>query len=89
MDIERVRFLVSAAGREALSALDPALALLPATRLAATLRRSHGPAEASALAEQLVLTARARGRFGHDPGCLLSGHGLEMMTHPAVAARRA
>lgn len=87
MDIARARYLVSAAGREALGALPPSLARRDPLRLATELRKSHPPAEASALAEQVSLRARAAGR-GVE-GMLLTAHGLEMMTHPIVAARRA
>src|SRR5690606_31410721 len=59
------------------------------TRLATALRRNHPPDEASAIAEQLVLRARARARFGELPLALYSGPGLDMMTHPDVATRRA
>ena len=73
----------------ALRRLDPGLASLPVTRLSDRLRRDFAPSEAAALAEQLVLRARARERFGHHRDFLYSAPGLEMMTHPAVAERRA
>lgn len=87
MDIARARYLVSAAGREALAAVPASLDARDPLRLATELRKAYPPAEASALAEQLSLRARAAGR-GID-GVLLTTHGLEMMTHPVVAARRA
>ena len=87
MDIDRARYLVSGAGRGALDALPAALTGLDPVRLATELRRSFPPFEASALAEQVTLRAKARER-GIE-GMLLSPHGLEMMTHPAVAAGRA
>lgn len=89
VDYERARYLVSAEGRAALAALDPALGLLPVNDLAARLRRLFAPAAAAALGEQLTLRARARSRWGEDAGLLLTGPALEMMTHPLVAKRRA
>ncbi len=89
MDITRARYLVSPGGRAALAALDPGLALLPPHRLVAALRKEHAANESSALAEQVTLRAKARERFGDDYGFLLTQSGLEMMTHPAVAERRA
>ncbi len=89
MDIARARFLASSAGRAALQPLPATLADLPPHRLADELRRTYAPAEASALAEQVALRAKAAERFGEAPGLLLTAEGLEMMTHPRVAARRA
>ncbi|MBI5946833.1 MAG: hypothetical protein HY875_01685 [Chloroflexi bacterium] len=89
MDLARARFLVSARGREALAGLDAGLGTLPLHRLAAVLRESWAPDEAAALAEQVTLAARARERFGESPLPLYSANGLEMMTHPLVAQRRA
>lgn len=89
MDSPRARFLTSPRGRTALESLDPGLAALPSHRLVSTLRRDFAAGEASALAEQLVLRASAAERFGRLPGFLYTVEGLEMMTHPLVAARRA
>lgn len=90
MDLARARYLVSPAGRTALATLDPGLAALPPTALATHLRRDHLPAAAAALGEQLVLRAHAAGRLGSlAPPFLWTPAGLEMMTHPLVAARRA
>lgn len=89
MDVARARFLVSARGREAFAGLDAGLAALPLHRLSAVLRESWGPGEAAALAEQVTLSAKARERFGESPLALYSARGLEMMTHPLVARRRA
>jgi len=89
MDLARARFLVSARGRDALVGLDSGLAALPLHRLSAVLRESWAPAEAAALAEQVTLSAKARERFGDSPLALYSPGGLEMMTHPLVAGRRA
>lgn len=58
-------------------------------RLAETLRKLHPPDEASALAEQLTLRARAARNHGDGRGLLYTAGGLEMMTHPLVAERRA
>lgn len=89
MDLARARYLVSPRGRADLAAIGTGLADLDLNRLASELRRSFPPAEASALAEQVTLRARARKRFGDDFAWLFTADGLEMMTHPAVAARRA
>lgn len=89
MQIERARYLVSREGREALAGLGPELRGLSVNELSVALRRSFAPEQASALAEQVTLGARARVRFGEAFGMLLTADGLEMMTHPLVAARRA
>lgn len=89
MEIERARYLVSPAGRSALAEIPVEAGRGDPNRLVSALRKRHPPAEASALAEQAILRARAAGRFGQDPGMLLTGPGLEMMTHPLVAERRA
>lgn len=88
MEVDRARYLVSRRGREALAGLPGDLPLEP-NRLAAALRRSFEPAEASALAEQVTLRSRAERHHGSHRGLLYTAAGLEMMTHPAVAARRA
>jgi hypothetical protein len=89
MEIARARFLVSEAGRTALSGLGPELRDLDVVQLAARLRKRFAPEEASALAEQVTLAARATERGSGRPGFLYTPAGLEMMTHPLVAARRA
>jgi len=89
MDVARARYLTSSRGREALAALPAALAVLSINQLAATLRRHHPAAEAAALAEQVTLRARAVGRLREPERWLLTADGLEMMTHPLVAERRA
>jgi len=87
--LDRARYLVSLPGRSALAGVPPGLATRDPVRLATELRRSFPPAEASALAEQLTLRARAARSHGGDRGMLYTSEGLEMMTHPVVAARRA
>ena len=89
MDIQRARYLVSPAGRDALASLAPGLPVSDPNRLAADLRRSFPPAEASALGEQLTLRVRAERNHGGPRDLLFTSEGLEMMTHPVVAARRA
>ena len=89
MDLARARFLVSARGREALAGLDPMLAALPLHTLAHELRRNHSADDAAALAEQVTLRHHAIEKLGADVSLLLTREGLEMMTPPAVAARRA
>jgi hypothetical protein len=89
VELERARFLVSVEGRAALEGLPPGLEQLSPTALASALRRMHAPAGAAALAEQVTLRQRARRRFGEDLPFLYTQRGLEMMTHPLVARRRA
>jgi hypothetical protein len=89
VEIDRARYLASPEGRAALAEIPLEAGRGDPNRLVSALRKRHPPAEASALAEQAVLRARAAGRFGQDPGTLLTGPGLEMMTHPLVAERRA
>ncbi len=89
VDIERARYLVSPAGRAALAAIPLEAGRDDPNRLVTRLRKIHPPAEASALAEQATLRGKAAGRFGHDLAMLLTASGLEMMTHPLVAERRA
>jgi hypothetical protein len=89
VDLARARYLISREGRQALAALDPSLGSLDAVVLASELRRRFTSGTAAALGEQLTLRARARERFGDDGGFLYTGPGLEMITHPAVAKRRA
>ncbi|MEX0783887.1 MAG: SAM-dependent methyltransferase [Dehalococcoidia bacterium] len=89
MQVSRARFLVSRAGREALGGLPGDIAGLTAHRLAEDLRRSFAPEDAAALGEQITLRAKASERWGADHGFLYSAEGLEMMTHPLVAERRA
>lgn len=89
MEIERARYLVSTGGRAALARLPDDLPIADPNRLATELRRSFPPDEASALAEQLTLRARAAKNHGDTRGFLYTADGLEMMTHPLVAARRA
>jgi hypothetical protein len=89
VNVARARYLVSDRGREALEALPVEFAALPINQLASELRKDHAPDEASALAEQVTLRARAAGRLEDPSGWLLTTEGLEMMTHPLVARRRA
>lgn len=58
-------------------------------RLATELRRTYAPAEASALAEQLTLRARALRNQKTNRDWLYTAQGIEMVTHPVVAAHRA
>lgn len=87
--LERARWLASRAGREALAGLGSELEALDAAALAGRLRRTFPAEEAAALGEQLALRRRARERFGELPVALYSAEGLEMMTLPLVARRRA
>ena len=89
MEIERARYLVSARGQQALAGLQPVAPVTDPVGLSRELRRRFPPDEASALAEQLTLRARAARNHGVGRPWLYTAHGLEMMTHPAVAARRA
>ena len=90
MDAERARWLTSTAGVEALASIASGIATGSPTALASELRRRFPAGEASALAEQLTLRVKARERFGAAAESLLfTAEGLEMATHPLVAARRA
>lgn len=89
MDIARARYLVSEAGRSALASLPADLPVANPTQLSTELRRSFPAGEASALAEQLTLRLRAVRNHGAGREFLYTADGLEMMTHPLVAARRA
>ena len=89
MEVSRAQYLVSDRGREALAGLPAGLPVRNPNQLATELRRSFAPAEASALAEQLTLRARAARNHGAHRSLLYTAEGLEMMTHPVVAARRA
>ncbi len=86
---ERARWLASRAGREALEGLGAGLEGLDPAGLAGRLRRTFPAEVAAALGEQLALRQRARERFGELPVMLYTAEGLEMMTHPLVARRRA
>lgn len=87
--LERARYLAGQAAQAALEAMPVALEEEGPVRLAERLRRAFSPEEAAALGEQLTLRGRARRRFGELPVSLLTAEGLEMMTHPLVARRRA
>jgi hypothetical protein len=89
VDIERARYLVSAAGREALES--GAIAELGGHEMARAmaLRRRFPSGEAAALGEQLALRDRARERGLPATRWLYTTAGQQMMTHPLVAGRRA
>jgi hypothetical protein len=89
VEIERARYLVSPDGRAALASLAPVTPHDDPNTLVARLRRAYPPDAASALSEQAALRARASTRFPAVPEMFLTGPGLEMMTHPLVAERRA
>ena len=89
VELERARYLVSEAGRAALASLPADLPVADPVKLAAALRRRFAANEASALAEQVTLRLRAARNHGDHRGLLYTPLGLEMMTHPIVAARRA
>lgn len=90
MEIARARYVVSEEGRAALASLGTAFNAMDVVQLSAALRRTFGAEEAAAVAEQVTLRGRARARFGAAAeGLVLSAEGLEMMTHPLVAERRA
>lgn len=89
MRLERAKYLASTAGQEALASLPGEWTAEDPVRVAARLRRRFPPEEAAALGEQLALRARMRQRFGEMPLQLATAEGLEMLTHPLVARRRA
>lgn len=89
MDVSRARYLVSDRGRAALAALPVEHGQLDPVRLSSLLRRTFPGNEAAALGEQVTLRTKAAARLGNGSSLLFTAEGLEMMTHPAVAARRA
>ena len=88
MDLARARYLSSPAGQSALASIPGDWAALPLNALATRLRTLFPAAEAAALGEQVSLRNHAGDRLWH-PEALLSADGLQMATHPKVAARRA
>ncbi|MGD9933649.1 MAG: hypothetical protein AB7T37_08000 [Dehalococcoidia bacterium] len=88
MDIQRARYLVSDRGRDDLRSVAGAPAADPVA-LSTRLRASHEPFVAAALGEQLSLRARASSRIDDPDTWLYTASGLQMMTHPLVAQRRA
>jgi hypothetical protein len=72
-----------------MESLPASLPVADPVKLAAALRRQFPANEASALAEQLTLRVRAGRNHGGHRGLLYTPQGLEMMTHPVVAERRA
>jgi hypothetical protein len=89
MELDRARWLVSPEGRLALEGAAGNTSAREPNRLASELRRTFPAAEAGALAEQLTLRERAIRNHGTHRDFLFTADGLEMMTHPAVAERRA
>jgi hypothetical protein len=94
MELERARYLASPEGQRTLAAaaklvegfgVDPTDPL----RTSWLLRRSLAPDHAAAVSEQLMLRARAQRNHGREGEWLYTSEGLEMMTHPLVAERRA
>ena len=88
MDIARARYLVSDSGQAAVRA-NAGVDTSDPLRLATELRRSLPADEAAAVAEQLTLRERARRNHGRTDDWLYTSEGLEMLTHPLVAERRA
>lgn len=89
MDLDRARFLVSTEAAAALAASNDVAGLALHAR-ADRLRQSFGPSEAAALSEQMDLRVRAVSRWGDVAArWRFTREGLEMATHPLVAARRA
>jgi len=89
VDVARAKYLTSAEGVAALAGLSPKLAELSITRLSSELRKQFSAGQAAALGEQIMLRAKASERFGETTDWLFAPSGLEMMTHPLVARRRA
>lgn len=89
VDLERARYLVSQAGRAAVEAADTSGFGGTIVELSVELRRTHPPAVAAALGEQVVLRRRARQRDLPAEGWLYSAEGQQMVTPRAVATRRA
>lgn len=94
MELERARYLASAEGRRTLAAAEKLVAAaglnpMDPLRLSWLLRRTLAPDHAAAVSEQLMLRARALRNHGRERDWLYTAEGLEMMTHPLVAERRA
>jgi hypothetical protein len=90
VDLARARYLVSPEGREAFAAVRNADLPGDVVQQSTYLRKRYPPDQAAALGEQLALHDRAADRFGElAPPFLYTDTGLQMMTHPLVAARRA
>lgn len=86
--MERARFVASPGGRRAIASVPAEWASLSALSLATRLRGEFPAREAAAIGEQITLRTDAAERLFHTEA-LLSSDGLQMMTHPSVAARRA
>ncbi len=90
MDLDRARFLISLAAARVLADAETSLVGLSLHQRAAALRKELPPADAAALSEQIDLRAHAARRWEAPPGdWRFTRDGLEMATHPIVAARRA
>lgn len=90
MEPARAQFLTTPAAANALASISPAVRQLPLSARVAALRRDWPPEQAAAISEQLDLQERAQERFGdHADAMRFTAEGLEMATHPTVAARRA
>ena len=86
--MQRARYLVSDRGRDDLRSVAGSPAADPVA-LSTRLRASFEPFAAAALGEQLSLRARASSRIDDPDTWLYTASGLQMMTHPLVAQRRA
>jgi hypothetical protein len=90
VDIARARLLVSNDATRAFTNLPAGATELPLNQRLAALRRQMPPELASAVSEQIDLRARAFARgFPNARTWLFTPPGLEMVTHPLVASRRA
>lgn len=88
--MQRARLLLSAEADNAFANLPPGVAALPLHKRMETLRREMPAELASAISEQLDLRARAAARdFATVDHWFFTVSGLEMITHPVVARRRA
>ncbi len=88
--MQRARLLLSAEADNAFATLPPGLAGLPLHKRMEMLRRDMPAELASAISEQLDLRARAAARdFPAVDRWVFTVSGLEMITHPVVARRRA
>ncbi|MEZ4481612.1 MAG: hypothetical protein R3B97_10745 [Dehalococcoidia bacterium] len=88
MDLSRARYLVSERGRQDLQSVSTLSSADPVAR-STRLRALFPPEAAAALGEQLTLRTRATGRIDEPASWLFTANGLQMMTHPLVANRRA
>jgi hypothetical protein len=90
VDTGALQYLLSAAGRDLLGAVDAAYDGGNALQVSAALRSSHEAAHIAAAMSQVSLRRDATTKFGEDAATMFfTRDGLEQATHRAVARHRA